>query len=203
MAGLLTISKRLSDTEKFVRELADAQKKYRVPSDEYLKQLILPLIPKPRDGRDAPSIESIIDALREKVRDDLKPVIYEILSNNWHGGGQANRNIQVNGVNVLTPFTDINLKAGSGVTISTVANQTTKYMEFTIASSSGGGYQQPTSGVVDGSNATFVFSTAPRVLCVDQGRVMQQTSSDTTVNWTGTTTVILTIAPTFDIFAIA
>ena len=75
---------------------------------------------------------------------------------------------------------------------------------MTISSSGGGGsgFQQPT-GTVDGSNLDFVFSTAPNAVCVDQGRIMQQTSSDGTVNWTGTTTITLTIAPTTDIFGVA
>ena len=73
-----------------------------------------------------------------------------------------------------------------------------------LTESSGGstGYQQPT-GTVNGNNQTFVWTTAPNAIVVDQGRTMQQTSSDGTVNWTGTTTTILTIAPTFDIFGVA
>ncbi len=79
-------------------------------------------------------------------------------------------------------------------------------MEISRGGSGGGGgstgFQQPT-GTVNGTNTVFVFTTAPKVISVDQGRVMQKVSSDGTVNWTGTTTVTLTIAPTFDIFGIA
>lgn len=64
------------------------------------------------------------------------------------------------------------------------------------------GYQQAV-GTVDGSNTIFVFAKAPNVVSVDQGRVMQKVSSDGTVNWTGTTTITLTIAPNFDIFGVA
>ncbi len=60
-------------------------------------------------------------------------------------------------------------------------------------------FQQP-SGTVNGSNTSFVFSTAPNIISVD-GITMNKVSSDGTVNWTGTTTVSLTIAPIFDIFA--
>ena len=88
------------------------------------------------------------------------------------------------------------LTQGSGITI-TNGNGT-----ITIASTGGStGYQQPT-GTVNGNNQTFVWATAPKAIVVDQGRTMQQTSSDGTVNWTGTTTTILTIAPTFDIFGV-
>jgi hypothetical protein len=67
----------------------------------------------------------------------------------------------------------------------------------------GSGFQIPTSGPVDGSNKTFIWATAPNVIVVDQGRAMQQTSSDGTVNWTGTTTTVLTNAPNNDIYATA
>lgn len=69
------------------------------------------------------------------------------------------------------------------------------------SSSSSSGYQVPTSGVVNGVNQVFTWTTAPTVIVVDQGRAMQQVSSDGTVNWTGTTTTTLTVAPTFDIYA--
>lgn len=62
------------------------------------------------------------------------------------------------------------------------------------------GYQQPT-GTVNGSNQVFTWSTAPNVIVVDQGRSMQKVSSDGTVNWTGTTTTTLAIAPNYDVFA--
>lgn len=58
------------------------------------------------------------------------------------------------------------------------------------------------TGTVDGSNTSFVFASAPSMIVVDQGRIMRATSSDGTVNWTGTTSVTLTIAPTFDIYGL-
>lgn len=70
-----------------------------------------------------------------------------------------------------------------------------------LVDSSGGGtgFQQPT-GAVNGSNQTFVFATAPNVVSVD-GVPKQKTQSDSTANWTGTTTIVLAVAPTFDIFS--
>ena len=65
------------------------------------------------------------------------------------------------------------------------------------------GYQALLTGSVNGSNTVFTWTTAPKAIVVDQGRVMQKTSSDGTVNWTGTTTTTLTIAPNFDIYAVA
>jgi hypothetical protein len=70
-----------------------------------------------------------------------------------------------------------------------------------LPTTSGVSIQTPT-GVVNGSNTVFTFSTAPSIIVVDGGRMMQATSSDGTVNWTGTTVVTLTVAPNFDIFGL-
>jgi hypothetical protein len=91
------------------------------------------------------------------------------------------------------------ITAGSNVTITTVNG----IKQISASASGGSGFQQSTSGVVNGSNQIFIWATAPNVIVVDQGRPMQKVSSDGTVNWTGTTTTTLSIAPTFDIFATA
>lgn len=73
-------------------------------------------------------------------------------------------------------------------------------------SSSGGGSgtlsKLPATGTVDGVNQIFTFTKAPTIIVVDQGRNMQKTSSDGTINWSGTTTATLTVAPTFDIWGL-
>lgn len=87
---------------------------------------------------------------------------------------------------------------GTGVTI------TNGHGTITIsASGSGGGGYQTTSSTVDGNNLIFVFSNAPNAIVVDNGSVLQKISKDGTVNWTGTTTITLAIAPNNDIFAVA
>lgn len=84
---------------------------------------------------------------------------------------------------------------GAGVTGSVVLNAVTE----TIAAT--GAFNKLTAtGTVDGSNTIFTFSSAPSIIVVDQGKAMQKTSSDGTVNWTGTTTITLTVAPVFDIY---
>lgn len=159
--------------------------------------------------RETPTITEVTKIVKEvdfdQLLEDLKPqILLWIMSKMNIGGGQANRNEQINSINVLRPFTDINWITGTGITMTAVPNQTTKYTDITVSSSGGSsGYQQPSSGVVDGSNQTFVWATAPNVIVVDQGRPMQKVSSDGTVNWTGTTTTTLTIAPNFDIFAVS
>jgi len=69
------------------------------------------------------------------------------------------------------------------------------------SSSSSSGYQVPTAGLVNGVNQVFTWATAPNVIVTDQGRAMQRVSSDGTVNWTGTTTTTLAVAPNNDIYA--
>lgn len=66
-------------------------------------------------------------------------------------------------------------------------------------SSSGGLSLLPATGVIDGSNTVFTFTSAPSIIIVD-GIPKQKTQSDSEVNWTGTTSVTLLVAPNFDIF---
>lgn len=89
---------------------------------------------------------------------------------------------------------------GAGVTATDdVLNNATK---ITISTSAGAGYQQPSSGSVDGSNTIFIFAVAPNAIVVD-GVSLQKTATDTTANWTGTTTITLAVAPNFDIYGVA
>lgn len=70
-----------------------------------------------------------------------------------------------------------------------------------VGGGGGSGFQIPT-GTVDGSNKTFVFTTAPNAIVLD-GTTLQQTEQDGTTNWTGTTTITLLVAPQNSIFAVA
>lgn len=65
--------------------------------------------------------------------------------------------------------------------------------------SGGAGFtvQIPTGSLNQG---TFVFTTAPQVIVLDNATIMNKVSSDGTVNWTGTTTVVLNQAPNFNIY---
>lgn len=111
------------------------------------------------------------------------------------GGGHT---IQDEGV-PLTQRTNLNF-VGAGVTVTDdSANDATK---VTISTSAGAGYQQPTSGTVNGTNKVFGFAVAPNALVVD-GVSMQKVAVDTTVNWTGTTSITLTVAPNFDVYGVA
>ena len=55
------------------------------------------------------------------------------------GGGNANRQIFIGGADPLTRYTDINLKAGSGMTLSYANNDATKKVDITFVSAGGPG----------------------------------------------------------------
>lgn len=69
-----------------------------------------------------------------------------------------------------------------------------------VNTSTGGssGYQAPLSGGLSGTNT---WTTAPKVIVIDNVP-KQQTNTDGTQNWSGTTTTILALAPNYDIYAI-
>lgn len=72
---------------------------------------------------------------------EIKKLRTELLTKiaNQNGGGNANRNIAVNGNgSVLSKYTDINLVASSNISLIPVANNTTKQTDIFIASSGGG-----------------------------------------------------------------
>lgn len=96
----------------------------------------------------------------------------------WHGGG-------------LSSVAHDATLTGNGTTSSPLS----------VVPSGATGYQAAT-GTVNGVNTIFVFTTAPNAIVRD-GVTIRKTSSDGTVNWTGTTTVTLAIAPNLDVFAVA
>lgn len=95
----------------------------------------------------------------------------------------------------------IGVSSTDGVTPTRVAvDPVTGRVLVDLPSGSGLTFQAAT-GTVNGSNTSFTFVTAPKIIFVD-GVSKQKTASDGTVNWTGTTSVTLSVAPTFDVFAI-
>lgn len=82
-----------------------------------------------------PEVERLTTEI-EKLRKELTNRINTLP----RGGGNANRNIAIAGnVNTLNKYTDINLKAGAGISITYTNNETTKYTDITIAATGGGG----------------------------------------------------------------
>lgn len=87
--------------------------------------------------------------------------------------------------------------AGTGISV----DNTDPINPIVSATGSATGYQSPT-GTVNGINTVFVFLIAPNALVVD-GVPLRKVATDGTVNWTGTTSITLTVAPNFDIYAVA
>lgn len=73
----------------------------------------------------------------QKKIDELRRELMNRISN--IGGGNMNRQIFIGGVNPLTRFTDINLKAGSNVTITYATNNATQKVDVTFSATGGGG----------------------------------------------------------------
>lgn len=113
-------------------------------------------------------------------------------------GGTRPNKVLDGGTEVSGSVTEFNF-IGATITTEGVAKRKVN-IEFSGGSSA---YQTPTSGSVNGSNTVFTWATEPNAICVD-GVIINRVSSDGSVNWTlvGLTTT-LTIAPNFNIFAIA
>lgn len=94
----------------------------------------------------------------EEVNKKFPELRTEIMSRlSERGSGNMNRNIAIGGnTSVLSKFTDINLKAGSNVTITYSNNQTTKYTDVTISATGGGG---SVGGVVRSINTVNTSQT--------------------------------------------
>ena len=76
------------------------------------------------------------------------------------GGGNANRNIAIGGnTSILSRYTDINIKAGTNITLTSTNNNTTKYLDLTIASSGGSGTSRSISTVSVSSVVAAVSGT--------------------------------------------
>lgn len=84
------------------------------------------------------------------------------------GGGSMNRQIRIDGTNYLTRYTDINLKAGSGMTLAAANDDVNKRVNITFTSTGGGGFTKETPiGTVDGDNLIFTVSNTPQAVVVD------------------------------------
>ena len=77
------------------------------------------------------------------------------------GGGNQNRDIRIGGnSSTLSKYTDINLKAGAGTTISYANNDTTKFLDVTItATGSGSGSTRSVNNISTSQTAGEVAST--------------------------------------------
>lgn len=96
------------------------------------------------------------------------------------GGGAMDRQMFIGGVDPLKRYTDMNIKAGSNVTISYVNNNTTKKVDVTFSATGGSG-----SGIVRSINSIAVDTAAG-----------QDTTTDYVYLCSGTLTLTLPDATT-------
>lgn len=114
------------------------------------------------------------------------------------GGGSGSPLTVTDGITPVVNVTTLDFTSGATVT-SGGAGQA----NVAIAGSGSFTVFVPTSGTVNGSNTVFTFAQAPKVVILDNATVMnkQNITPDATVNWTGSTTITLTQAPNFNIYA--
>jgi translation elongation factor EF-1beta len=187
---------------------------------------VLALIPEPEPVDTDSLKETIVSSIPQKTAQDLLKEIQEqglkfplsaiedleTLIENAKKETKEHTDKRVNSIRMTGGNTNIRLKnSGSpvgqietfnfiGATITPVGDG----REVNVSFPGGGGsfaVLTPVSGSVDGSNTVFTFASAPSVVILDNGNPMNKVSSDGTVNWTGTTTITLSQAPNFNIFA--
>lgn len=181
----------------------------RTPTPEEIRELIRPMIPDmsafegnylgetdvvaliEKHVPKQPDFESIKSELLEKALEAIVPSISSQISSALRRSKKSGKYLHGGSPTVL---------AGANVTI--IEDNISGTITISSSGSGGGGgssYQQPLSGGLSGINT---WTSAPNVIFVD-GIPLQKVRTDGTVNWTGTTTTILTVKPSFDIFSLA
>lgn len=148
--GVLDGVKTLSETNAV--ELSSLAEELR----GFVKDLNKGLLEQSLAGKEVDkTVKELVDALR-KLRQEMLMLIGNV------GGGNANRNIAIGGnTSVLSQFTDINFKAGSGITISYTTNPTTKYTDVTIAANGSG------TGITRSVNSIAISTAAGSTAAID------------------------------------
>ena len=107
------------------------------------------------------SFKDDLDSHKEKMFQSLivtkSEILSRIVTNEENKGGAINRQIFVGGTDYLTKYTDINLKAGTNITLQAANNENTKKVDVTITGSGSGSVTDVsvvTANGVSGSVAT-------------------------------------------------
>lgn len=144
---LAEVNKFATDTLRGLRALSDEVSEIEVPTD-YATQ------------------KELADAI-EKM-DQMERSLRTRISSLPVGGGNANRNIQIGGVDVLTKYTDLNIKAGSGIDLTYSNNDTTKALDLTITSTgSVAGTTRSINRIATSQGASSVAGTDFVYICTD------------------------------------
>lgn len=171
------VTERLREEDQSLQGEIDAVKSHVSSIRDELARRIdaFPALFEPRDAEIAETKQSSQDLSisLEELRKELNNRI-----NNMPHGGNMNRSILVGGdKDTLSKFTDINLKAGAGTTISYSANQTTQYTDITITATGAG------AGITRSVNSISSDTAAGATASVDYVYIV-----------TGTTTLTLPTA---------
>jgi hypothetical protein len=171
----------------------------KTPSANELVSLIKPLIPAPIPGIDGVNGKDGKDGSPDTAEDIIVKInSLDTEDDEFKIDARHIKNLPKASVQRVPVGTGSQpVKAGTGISISYDGNGA-PVINVTAVSV---GYQRPT-GTVDGSNKIFVFAVAPNAICSD-GVIIEKSQIDGTVNWTGTTTITMAIAPNFNIFSIA
>jgi len=109
-------------------------------------------------------VKKVVKEIEEKI-DDLRRNVLTRLSS--IGGGSMNRQIRIGGIDYLTRYTDINLKAGSNMSITVANDDVKKSVDITFVASGGGVNIETPTGDVDDSNLTFTVANEPKLLNIN------------------------------------
>lgn len=123
-------------------------------------------------------VKKDIDEELEDLKKNLAIWKSEIISNS-NRGGSMNRQIKVEGTDVLTRYTDINLK-GSGVTLSAVNNNTTKSVDITFTGVSGVAWGQITGTLSNQTDLQNALNTKLTKTNFSTGSVLFRGASEIT-----------------------
>jgi len=108
-------------------------------------------------------LETIKGELEELAK-DLRSRLASLANNR---GGNANRQIKIGGVDYLTRYTDINLIAGTAMSLVVANDDASKRVNITFNASGGGTTFETPVGVVDDSNTSFTVSNIPKYINVN------------------------------------
>lgn len=201
VSEIATIQKQLDEVSQRKIEFPD----YQTPLDDLEKRLnaairkvekSIPEIPEDDDS----ALQAQIDELQKtylEVKDRLNQLAQR-------GGGSINRQIYIGGADALSKYSDINLKAGSNVTLSYANNNTTKQVDITITSAGGSGSTRSINSISTDTSAGATGGTDYVYLCTGTLTLTLPTAVGNTNLYTvknvgtGVITVATTSAQTID-----
>lgn len=158
------------------------------------------------------SVSKAVKELREWVENSVMhrleshgKAIEKFNSNPGFAIGGPSRTFFIGGSPASTRYSDINLIAGAGITITEADNETTAQAGITITSTGGGGFTMlPATGAVNSINKSFTFTQEPSYI-VSDGAWYTRLDNNLNAQWTwdGVSTATMIIPPTASIFGVA